>query len=130
MRHDTHLLESAWGAMGFVPQPILRVPTGFVPQPILRVATGFGRATEASKLNLIQLHEKRNLDLVLLAVALGFAGRIGERSGKGSLHGISQVTRRYVARTHITKRTIGIHGCENRALDAINTCLVHLPRRR
>ena len=80
--------------------------------------------------DLIEFHEERNLDLILLTIALSLAGRIGERRGKGSLHGTTQVPRRDAARTHVAKRAVRIDRREDRALNAVNTCLVHLPRRR
>ena len=66
---------------------------------------------------LVQFHQKRNFDVVLLAVTLSPAGWVGQCVGECPLYCITHVPRTDVSRTHIAERTVGIHSREDRPLN-------------
>lgn len=79
---------------------------------------------------LVEFHNERDFDIVLVAIRLRLAGRISQRGIEGALHRVSQTARINRSSPHVTDRSIGIDRCQNRTFNAINARLVHVTNRR
>lgn len=73
----------------------------------MAVRTGGSQRTEDPHL-LVQLHQERNLDLVLFTFSFGATRRIRQRCGESALYGVTKTAGRHGASPHVADRAIRI----------------------
>lgn len=78
---------------------------------------------------LVELHDERDFDIVLIPVSLGLTGWVGERSIEGALYCVSQTAWIDCTSPYIANRPVWVDSGQNRTLHTIYARLVHVANR-